>query len=270
MDAKELAELIDEHTERRLVQVRAELIAEAKAAVRDDMEKAQITFDLWRLEHVAKTQELTKSLDEVKQMVDDNAVVLSRLDEVAESLESAAWKHVGPYKTGNIYERGNVVMRDGASFVCLVDQTALDPREQTEEPVWRLVAQRGLKGAQGEPGMQGEKGEKGDPGPQGAKGDPGAIGSPGERGEPGPQGVAGPTGEKGEPGPQGDPGPQGEKGSRGPRGAKGERGRDGADGNGIMALHLADQTLALVSTDGETHSVNLRPSFERLAAELVS
>ena len=121
---------------------------------------------------------------------------------------------------------------------CVAEETAHDPRDKTETPHWRLNSARGERGA------------------------PGFKGDPGERGERGERGPVGLQGEKG------DRGPQGEQGEQGIRGQRGPKGKDGRDGNGIMTLTSTGMNFALVTTDGETHTVDLMPAFERAAAKI--
>jgi len=151
--------------------------------------------------------------------------LVKRLRKLERAIDDSQIKVCGPYKAGTVYSRNNVVMRDGASFICVADQATIDPREKTESPIWRLHAQRGQ------------------PGPQG------------EKGEPGENGAAGPKGDKGEPG---------ERGAKGERGSRGAPGKDGKDGNGIKAVHVSGLNLAFVMADGKTHHVSLKEGVEQL------
>lgn len=95
-------------------------------------------------------------------------LVEERKKAAAERLE-----HVGPYRAGEKYRRNQIAMRDGSSYICVVNETTADPREKLEQPHWRLFAKggdRGPQGPQGEAGKRGLQGAKGDPGPAGADG----------------------------------------------------------------------------------------------------
>jgi hypothetical protein len=92
----------------------------------------------------------------------------------------------GSYDVCKKYERLDIVVCDGASFIAQRDDPGLCPGDG-----WQLLASRGRAGDKGEPGplgKKGEHGEKGLPGPRGEKGLPGPRGErgdKGERGEPG-------------------------------------------------------------------------------------
>jgi hypothetical protein len=141
---------------------------------------------------------------------------------------------------GGRYDRGDVVLRHGSSWVW----TAASPALSCEDPVsspssWQPVALQGehgppgVKGEPGPAGPQGEQGPPGDLGPVGPKGDGGAVGPPGPAGEQGPRGadgLPGPQGERGLSGEPGQAGPRGADGVAGPQGPQGERGPRGLDG----------------------------------------
>jgi hypothetical protein len=144
---------------------------------------------------------------------------------------------------GGRYDRGDVVLRHGSSWVW----TAASPALSCEDPVsgpssWQPVAlqgEHGPQGVKGEPGPAGQQGEQGPPGdlgPVGPKGEDGAVGRKGEdgavgaKGEDGAVGPQGPAGEQGPRGADGPVGPQGERGLSGEPGQAGPRGTDGVAG----------------------------------------
>jgi hypothetical protein len=89
--------------------------------------------------------------------------------------------HRGHYQSDENYSRNDMVALDGSTWCCVVDEASTAP----PSPEWRLAAQRGGRGRQGEPGLRGEPGEKGDTGEPGPQGERGAEGERGPRGEPG-------------------------------------------------------------------------------------
>jgi hypothetical protein len=69
----------------------------------------------------------------------------------------------GKYLADEAYQRGDVVMLDGASFVALKDAPSVCPGTD-----WRLLAMRGARGRQGPSGargLMGLRGERGEAGP---------------------------------------------------------------------------------------------------------
>lgn len=77
----------------------------------------------------------------------------------------------GNYTADTTYAVMDVVVRDGASYVCM-QQTQADPSTSSD---WRLLASRGAKGDQGLKGDTGIQGPKGDKGATGASGAPFVI-----------------------------------------------------------------------------------------------
>ena len=137
------------------------------------------------------------------------------------------FNYMGTWIDDNEYHPYDVVVYEGAAFVCknTVSGSNTPPSDDTTN--WDIFASKGATGATGATGPQGEqgpagptgatgaKGEQGDPGPQGPQGIQGPRGMPGATGATGPQGIPGATGATGATGPQGIQGPQGEKGADG-------------------------------------------------------
>ena len=74
---------------------------------------------------------------------------------------------VGGYKSGETYYRNDVVMKDGQSWWCVVDQTDIEPGTKTDKPVWRLHSMKGDRGEKGDRGQRGQPGIEGKAGADG-------------------------------------------------------------------------------------------------------
>lgn len=81
--------------------------------------------------------------------------------------DAIPWDHLGTYDPNKAYRFHDVVMKDGGSFLSVVNNNTTVPGES---PQWRLMAARGQRG---KPGDQGPKGEPGISlaGPVGPQGD---------------------------------------------------------------------------------------------------
>jgi Collagen triple helix repeat (20 copies) len=114
------------------------------------------------------------------------------------------WVSGGP--GGNPYNVGDAVQYQGASYICLVQNTSteapgnLDNTEGVSGStctgnscIWSLLA-AGATGPTGPTGPSGPTGIGGPSGPTGASGSPGNPGDPGATGATGPSGATGPTG----------------------------------------------------------------------------
>jgi hypothetical protein len=146
---------------------------------------------------------------------------------------------LGAWSASTVYGTGDVVSRDGSSWVAARENLNVTPGVSDD---WLLLAQAGATGPAGPAGPQGPTGEtgptglqgatgpEGPTGPAGATGPQGPAGPEGATGPVGPQGEAGPAGPEGAAGPQGATGPQGETGPQGPTGPQGEIGLQGATG----------------------------------------
>jgi hypothetical protein len=136
------------------------------------------------------------------------------------------------------YSAGAVVTYNGASYICIVKNTNVQPTNATD---WSILD------APGAPGAPGAAGPAGSPGPQGPAGATGATGSQGAMGAPGPMGPAGAPGAMGPAGVQGVAGSTGAAGSPGPAGPQGPRGATGPQGpasaGGILVLDSNGTTI---------------------------
>lgn len=199
------------------------------------VERARLNAEIEREQSLRKLAALDGLLDSINEYRDDLKSLSEKLVADIEQGERARLNPKGPFKSGNIYRQGDCVMRDGATFICVTGETAVDPRDKTDAPHWRLLASRGEKGPKGEQGPCGEKGERGE---QGLAGERGARGHVGEKG---PEGPAGP---------------------RGMRGPKGEPGKHGKDGAGILGIELSGSVLAIAMSDRSVHRVDFSPAIE--------
>jgi hypothetical protein len=120
------------------------------------------------------------------------------------------------------YVAGDVVLYQGASYVCIHSSTNIPPLNHPAD--WTVLAQAG---AQGFPGPQGLPGIAG---PQGLTG----AGGPG--GPAGPQGIPGVAGAQGLLGSPGIAGQAGAVGPQGPTGATGSVGATGATGTNMVSF----------------------------------
>lgn len=169
-------------------------------------------------------------IDEWRMERDEHAELIEKLQKVSER-----WpEHVGPFSKDTTYRRNQIVSRDGSTYICVVDITSVDPRDNDGKS-WRLLAMRGERGAKGDAGATGACGVKGE---KGEKGDPG---------RPGPEGKIGKTGERG---PRGEPGTPGKKGD------------PGIDGKEIVGADVIGTKLALTQNDGEILYVDLKKAIE--------
>lgn len=90
--------------------------------------------------------------------------------------------YVGDYDAKQEYNEGDIVIKDGSSYIFMYVDGALSMQ---------------ILAAKGKDGKDGEDGKKGDPGEPGKKGEPGTPGEPGKDGEPGKPGRPGTPGDKG-------------------------------------------------------------------------
>jgi hypothetical protein len=137
----------------------------------------------------------------------------------------------GEWRSSVTYAAGSAVTYRGASYLCLVKNTAVAPNTNTGD--WVLVVSpgamgpAGAAGAPGPQGVPGPRGATGQKGPSGASGPAGPAGLAGARGSTGVQGPAGATGPIGAPGSGGPTGPAGSSGAAGMQGPQGPPGPPG-------------------------------------------
>jgi len=135
---------------------------------------------------------------------------LSGSDAIAQTARGPDLIFTNTYSATLTYVAGDVVIYQGASYVCLRSNTNIPPLNNPASATdWTALAHAGATGPQGVQGFPGPQGLTGATGPQGLKGPPGA---------PGP---AGATGAQGAAGPQGPTGPAGPVGATGATGAAG-------------------------------------------------
>ena len=77
----------------------------------------------------------------------------------ADGVDGKSLRACGTWLDGCTYETGDVVTRNGGSFVARRDNPGQCPGED-----WQLLASQGSRGKSGERGAKGDKGERGDPG----------------------------------------------------------------------------------------------------------
>lgn len=134
------------------------------------------------------------------------------------SLSGPSFNWRGEWAPGSLYEKNDVVLYNGESYIALARVRNSRPSTRTK---WSLLAMSGEAGPQGPAGASGAKGEaglKGDQGPIGPVGQAGPVGDIGPQGPEGPQGLQGLPGLQGL---QGVPGVQGPEGAIGPQGPAG-------------------------------------------------
>lgn len=119
----------------------------------------------------------------------------------------------GAWLSTATYGAGAVVTFGGASYICLVGNSGVEPGTSTAD--WAILDAPGVAGAAGPAGPAGPAGATGGMGPAGSAGPAGPVGPTGA------QGSIGNTGAAGTPGAAGAQGPQGLQGSTGPAGAAG-------------------------------------------------
>ncbi len=100
----------------------------------------------------------------------------------------------GAWSSATAYVLGDVVSRDGHSYVNILASTNNQPPNAT---YWELLADAGAQGPQGSQGIQGNTGSTGATGPQGAQGIQGIQGPAGSQGATGAQGATGSAGATG-------------------------------------------------------------------------
>ena len=132
----------------------------------------------------------------------------------------------GAWSSATAYVLGDVVSRDGHSYVNILASTNNQPPNAT---YWELLADAGAQGPAGSQGIQGNTGSTG------ATGSAGADGSQGIQGIQGAQGIQGDAGATGSQGPAGAAGTNGTNGTNGTDGTNGTNGRPA--GCGAMAAY---------------------------------
>lgn len=235
MDIARLADLIGRVCDKRFSTMRDGLIVDLEKSTADRIERARLNAEIEREQSLRKVADINTLLSGLTAKVEHVESLQAALHEAIDTAAASALTPRGPYKTGEVYRRGDCVMRDGSSWVCVADETAVDPREKTDAPVWRLLAMRGERGQKGEKGDQGESGQRG------------------EKGDQGRQGVAGKDGENGNAGPAG---------SRGMKGSKGDKGDQGLDGAGIIAIEKSGLAVSIVTSGGEVHRIDFKDEIE--------
>lgn len=218
----------------RLLELIGKMLSERDSrlakAMDDKIELARVNADL-------RLEQAHSQLKEMRDLYDSAVEFVEELkSELAIARKAAAeWpEHVGAFANGQAYRRNHIVSRDGSTYICAVDSTTSDPRDNDGES-WRLLA------------MRGERGAKGDAGATGARGEPGTRGEKGDPGRPGADGKIGKTGERG---PRGEPGIPGKKGD------------SGQDGREMVAADIIGSRLAFTMNDGDVLSVNLKKAIE--------
>lgn len=144
-----------------------------------------------------------------------------------------SWRYRGEWHPRATYRLGDVVVRNGRSFIALERNSGTNPVRTENRHVWGILAERGNRGARGLPGAEGPPGSEGPRGRRGFRGlqgDPGPVGPEGPQGPVGPEGPIGLTGPEGPQGPMGPEGPQGPSGPEGPSGPVGPEGPEGPQG----------------------------------------
>jgi hypothetical protein len=114
------------------------------------------------------------------------------------------------------YVAGAVVTFNGASYLCLVRNTNVQPNTNTGD--WAILDAPGATGPAGSAGATGPAGPTGAAGAQGPSGPVGPIGPMGAVGATGSTGPTGPAGQQGPAGPPGATGATGAQGLQGPPG----------------------------------------------------
>jgi hypothetical protein len=115
---------------------------------------------------------------ELRELIAVQRTELARLEteltrRVASLTTETAGLHLrGAYRSDQDYDRMDVVMLDGSSYVARCESPGPCPCED-----WRILASVGSTGAQGIRGARGERGERGSPGPAGAMGPQGKPGA---------------------------------------------------------------------------------------------
>lgn len=152
------------------------------------------------------------------------------------------------------YLIGDIVSRNGSSYVCVIDHTSGDPELFPSR--WYLIASRGYQGATGAQGTQGVQGATGtgSQGSAGSQGAQGSAGSTGSQGLGGAQGATGPQGAQGIQGSQGSIGSMGTQGATGPQGIQGSQGSAGSQGSigsqGVQGFQGAQGSTGSVGSQG--------------------
>lgn len=142
------------------------------------------------------------------------------------------WRYRGAWNRSLIYRSGDVVTRNGTSFIALDRNRRTNPVPDANRNVWGILAERGERG---------QRGPQGPEGPRGRRGLPGLAGPTGPQGPQGPVGMTGPAGPQGPIGMTGPEGPQGPIGMTGPQGPQGPAGFSGFN-------HVVGSTTALTTT----------------------
>mgnify|MGYP000117657111 CR=1 FL=1 len=199
--------------------------------------------------------------------------ILTQVDEIVgeavEALEQAeeAVKVWEEWDGSKAYEPLMKVSRQGSSYLCVTENTGVDPSLDVPEggaqgAYWLLIAKKGDEGKQGATGAQGDPGQMGPTGPtgpQGPQGERGPQGIQGERGIQGPVGPQGKQGVQGETGSQGVPGPAGAQGMTGPQGATGPAGPAGPQGpegpQGLAGIAVETDSAYAFNVDENGHLI---------------
>jgi hypothetical protein len=97
--------------------------------------------------------------------LDDRTWQILRMDgSILGEMKSSAMVYRGIYRSGDAYEKGDVVTRDGSLWVARED-TLMTPGQGATP--WQLAAKAGRDGREGKPGPQGLNGAKGERGEAG-------------------------------------------------------------------------------------------------------
>lgn len=138
-----------------------------------EFERARLGADLWKetTKHEIgridlRLEESSELFDALTSEIETLTAKKTDLEELYKSVLDQRMEHLGGYKPGREYQKGQMVCRDGATFICVVEKTDIDPREKTDEPNWRLMAAKGEPGPAIKPG----KGDQGGPGKPGKDG----------------------------------------------------------------------------------------------------
>jgi hypothetical protein len=146
-----------------------------------------------------------------------SAIISTTITAAAVAATSVAiTNYRGAWVSTASYIAGAVVTFNGASYICLVRNTNVQPNTNTGD--WSIMD---APGATGPAGAVGATGAQGAPGAMGA---PGPMGPAGIAGAQGPAGVSGPSGPAGATGAQGPAGASGAAGPAGPQGPQGPAG----------------------------------------------
>lgn len=137
------------------------------ALVDERVEWARVNADLWKEQAKNELRTIREDRDMVTVELEDAAELIKGLQEALDEqsamldiIKASQLNPVGPYREGMECRPGDVVMRDGSSFVAL-RKTQEDPRTEFPDPHYRLLAMRGQRGQKGAQGPKGPAGADG-------------------------------------------------------------------------------------------------------------